>query len=73
MKSLAIREPFRGRSVDETFANIINKVPPPPSEASPDIGIPPEADAIVMRSMEKKPGDRFQSMREMLAAMREVD
>ena len=72
-ESLAIREPFRGRSVDETFANIINKVPPPPSEASPDIGIPPEADAIVMRSMEKKPGDRFQSMREMLAAMREVD
>ncbi|KAA1261726.1 Serine/threonine-protein kinase PknD [Rubripirellula obstinata] len=69
-ETLAVREPFRGKSVDETFANITGKEVDPPSVVSPQAGIPEFADATVMRAMQKKPGDRFQSMREMLAAIR---
>ena len=69
---LAIRETFRGADVDETFDNIKNKTPLPPSERSPDRGIPPNADEVTMRALQKRPGDRFQSMREMIAAIRNI-
>lgn len=69
-ETLAVREPFRGQSVDQTFANIVGKEVDPPSVAAPDAGISPSADAVVMRALQKNPSDRFQSMREMLAAIR---
>ena len=69
-EALAVREPFRGRSVDETFANITDKQVDPPSVLSPDAGIPAAVDQVVMRALQKNPGDRFQSMREMLAVIR---
>ncbi|OUT63043.1 MAG: protein kinase [Rhodopirellula sp. TMED11] len=69
---LAIREPFRGANVDETFHNIISCSVPPPSERSPDRKIPPLADEIVMRAIEKRPGDRFQAMTEMVQSLREL-
>ncbi|MEM0924779.1 MAG: serine/threonine-protein kinase [Planctomycetota bacterium] len=69
---LAIREPFRGKNIDETFRNIISVDVPPPSECAPDRGIPPQADAIVMRAIQKKPAERFQSMREMIEATRQL-
>ena len=69
---LAIREPFRGANIEETFQNIIHRQPTPPSERSPDARIPAEADEVVMRALRKKPIDRYQSMREMIAAMREL-
>jgi serine/threonine protein kinase len=69
---LAIRETFRGANIDETFDNIKNKTPQDPSERSPDRGIPKAADAVTMRALQKKPGDRFQSMREMIAAIRDI-
>ncbi|MFK8113316.1 MAG: serine/threonine-protein kinase [Rubripirellula sp.] len=71
-EAMAIREPFRGATIDETFENIISKSVPPPSERSPDRNIPPAADAVVMRAIQKRPGDRYQSMREFLAAIRDV-
>ncbi|QDV70790.1 Serine/threonine-protein kinase PknD [Rosistilla carotiformis] len=69
---LAIREPFRGRNINETFDNIQNVDPPPPSERSPDREIPAAADAIVMRAIQKKPKDRYQSMRAMIADLHEL-
>jgi serine/threonine-protein kinase len=69
---LAIREPFRGANVDQTFRNIISAEVAPPSERSPERGIPKAADEVVMRAIRKKPGDRFQTMREMIDAIREV-
>ncbi len=70
---LAIREPFRGLTIDETFDNIKNKQVDPPSIRSPDRDIPKAADEIVLRAIAKRPGDRYQSMREMIAAIREID
>lgn len=69
---LALREPFRGRHIDETFHNICHKEVPPPSERSPDRGIPAAADDVVMRAIQKKPADRFESMRELIAAIHAI-
>ncbi|QDT13877.1 serine/threonine protein kinase [Planctomycetes bacterium K23_9] len=70
---LAIRETFRGANIDETFDNIKNKPPQPPSERSPDRNIPPRADEVVMRALQKRPGDRYQSMRELIAEIRSIE
>ena len=72
-EALAVREPFRGANIDETFDNIQNKDIPPPSERNPEAGIPPEADEVVMRAIQKHPSSRYQSMREMIAAIRAID
>jgi serine/threonine-protein kinase len=72
-ETAALREPFRGRFVQETFENIIHDHPPPPSKAAPDRGIPLAFDAVVMRAIAKNPADRFPSMRELLEAVRQVE
>lgn len=41
----------------------LEKVPQPPSDLNPDV--PFEVEAVVMRALEKKPEDRFQSAEEM--------
>lgn len=69
----AIREPFRGRVIQETFENIIHDNPPPPSEASPGQGIPPRLDDVVMKAIAKNPADRYQTMRQMIEALRQVE
>ena len=66
---LAIREPFRGANIDQTFRNIISADVPPPSEKAPDRNIPKSADEVVMRAIKKKPAERYQTMREMLDAI----
>jgi len=72
-EAAALREPFRGRFIQETFDNIIHDTPPPPSIASPGRGIPAGLDEVVMKAISKQPGDRYQTMREMLEALRGVD
>ena len=72
-EALAIREPFRGANIDETFDNIKHKDVEPPSIRSPDNGIPAAADAVVMRALKKRPQDRFQSMREFIAEIRAIN
>ncbi len=69
---LAIREPFRGATIDETFDNIKHKDVDPPSQRSPDRGIPPSADAVVMRALQKNPAGRYQSMRDLIEAIRSI-
>lgn len=70
---LAIREPFRGANIDETFDNIRTKQIPPPSERSPERQIPKRADEVVMRAIEKRPSDRYQSMRELITEIRNIE
>jgi serine/threonine protein kinase len=69
----ALREPFRGRVIQETFDNIIHDTPPPPSAARPEEQIPKALDEVVMKAISKNPADRFQTMRQMLEALREID
>jgi serine/threonine-protein kinase len=70
---LAIREPFRGHTIDETFDNIRHLDVDPPSVRSPDRGITPAADAVVMKALQKRPGDRYQSMRELINDIHELE
>ncbi len=69
---LALREPFRGANIDETFHNIKKVDVVPPSVRSPDRNIPPAADAVVMRALQKRPGDRYQFMRDLISDIREI-
>lgn len=71
-EALALREPFRGQNIDETFQNIKHAQVAPPSERSPDAGISPELDPIVMKALQKRPTDRFQMMRDLIAALKAV-
>ena len=68
---LALREPFRGRTIRETFENILNDDPPPPSTISTHLKVPPALDAICARALQKNPADRYQSVREMLSDIHE--
>lgn len=72
-ETAALREPFRGRVVQETFDNIIHDTPPPPSEQNPEQGIPKAFDDVVMKAISKVPADRYQTMRQMLDALRDID
>ncbi len=69
---LALREPFRGATIDETFHNIKNVDVPPPSERSPQREIPKSADAVVMRAIQKRPSDRYQFMRDLITDIRAI-
>ncbi|MEM6798257.1 MAG: serine/threonine-protein kinase [Planctomycetota bacterium] len=67
---LTLSEPFRGRTIAGTFDNILNRTPPPPSERSPQAGIPAALDAVVMRAIAKRPADRYQTMPSLIADLR---
>ena len=63
--------PFTAESPVELMIDHVRKVPSPPSEVS-ELEIPPELDAIVMKCLEKEPDDRFQTIRDVAAALRAV-
>ncbi|MCD0462076.1 serine/threonine-protein kinase [Roseiconus lacunae] len=69
---LAIREPFRGANIDQTFRNIIHAEVPPPSEKAPERNIPKLADEVVMRALKKRPAERYQTMRELIDAILDI-
>lgn len=69
---LAIREPFRGASINETFRNIQHVDPPRPSEVSPQREIPAAVEDIIMKALQKKPADRYQSMRLLINDLQDV-
>jgi eukaryotic-like serine/threonine-protein kinase len=72
---LTFKEPFRGHNINETFDNIVNHEPVPPSElplprnAVPR-AIPKSLEAVILKAVSKEPKDRFQSMLEMIEAVR---
>ena len=69
---LAHREPFRGRTIGETFDNIINEPPVPPRQVAPSRDIPSAVENIALKAMEKKPEQRYGSVLEMIEAIREA-
>jgi serine/threonine-protein kinase len=68
---LALREPFLGQTIDQTFANIIDYTPEPPSAVAKHHHVSPELDVICMKAIQKQPRDRYQSMTEMTRALRD--
>ncbi len=67
---LAGRPPFLGEGGGDVIAHHIFVPPEPPSTHAPSV--PAELDAVVMRLLEKEPGKRFQSARELGRALAEL-
>jgi serine/threonine-protein kinase len=67
---LTLAEPLRGQKVQDTFNKIVSEMPQPPAERAPQRRIPPRLADISMKALAKKSEDRFQTMREMIAAIR---
>jgi len=62
--------PFRGRDALDTLYQHRNSPVVPPSQAAPQLDIPPEADQLLLRALAKSPEGRFASADEMSAAFR---
>lgn len=67
---LTLKEPLRGERVMETFEMILKERPIPPEERCPDERIPSQLSAIAMRALEKDPKDRYQTMPDLIDAIR---
>jgi hypothetical protein len=63
------RPPFPGTGIAEFTEAILHQDPLPPSRACPDAAV---LDAIILRCLQKEPGLRFSSARELAAALDDV-
>lgn len=63
---LTFKEPFRGRTVRQTFDRIINEEPTAPRQVAPARDIPKSLERIALKAIAKKPEDRYQSAVEMI-------
>ncbi len=59
--------PFPGQSFGEVLIGHLQLPPPPPRSIAPDI--PEEYEAIILKCLEKKQEDRYQSMRDLYQAV----
>ena len=64
--------PFRSESPVGYLALQLYQAPPPPSELRPELGIPADLEAVVLRCLEKDRARRFASARELGAALEAV-
>ncbi len=67
---LTLKEPHRGEKISETFDMIVHEQPIPPEQRTPTRQIPSRLAKIAMRALEKNPCDRYQTMPDMVAALR---
>ena len=67
---LAGHPPFSGRTSQQLLAAHVSRAPEPLATARPTV--PPELTAIVMRCLEKRPADRWQSAEELLRALESI-
>ena len=67
---VAGRTPFVGDSASETFANLINREPQPLSRFAANV--PDELQRIVSKALRKKIDERYQTMKELLADLKDL-
>lgn len=60
--------PFEGEAVPVLAASVLRDVPPPLPES-----VPRDLEAVILRCLEKEPGDRFADGNELLAALEALD
>jgi len=68
---LTLKEPHRGERVNETFEMIAKEQPIPPEQRTPDRQIPRLLAKITMKTLEKSPDDRYQTMQKLVDALRD--
>jgi serine/threonine-protein kinase len=69
---LAGKRPFPGTKITAVMLAILQKEPTRPSGADPTRKVSPEWDPVVLKGLEKKPEDRFQTASEFANAVRAV-
>jgi serine/threonine-protein kinase len=67
-ESVSGRKPFSGKTTAETMASILRD--PAPDLSTDDPSLPRELSRIVRHCLEKEPGERFQSARDLAFALR---
>ena len=65
------RRVFEGKTAVDVCIQHVTAIPKRPSEVT-TLHVAPELEAIIMRCLEKKPGDRFADADEMAAALRAI-
>lgn len=70
-RALTGRKPFEGRDPMATLTAVLTEEPPRPSEVAS--GIPLSLELVIQKAMAKNPGERFQSMAELDAALAPFD
>ncbi len=63
-------KPFNARNLNTTLYKLVNEAPPPPQRYDPSI--PPALAQVVLRSLAKRPDDRFGSCSEFATAFAEA-
>lgn len=61
-----------GKTIVETMEMQVRETPKPFSEIRPDLNLPKEMESLVLRALEKKPDNRYQSMEEFRDALLHV-
>ncbi|MGZ6028949.1 MAG: protein kinase domain-containing protein [Myxococcaceae bacterium] len=69
---LSGRPPFQGKDYLEVIFQHMKEAPRSLRDANPATDVPPEVEAVVIRCLQKDPVARFQSMDEVLEALRET-
>lgn len=69
---LAGQHPFSADDPVQLFTKMSTLSPPPISERSPGVVVPPELEAVVQRLIKKFPEERFQTADELLEALEEA-
>jgi eukaryotic-like serine/threonine-protein kinase len=69
---LAGRPPFQGKDYLEVIFQHMKEAPRPIRDLNPNAEVPHEVEAVVLRCLQKDPAARYQSMDEVLEALRDV-
>lgn len=66
------RTPFAGRTAEQVFDQHLHAPVPRLASLAPDLSAPSGLDAVLARALAKEPRKRFQSMRELAAAIERI-
>jgi len=67
------RPPFDAENPLAILIQHVQEPPPAMAEARPDLEVPEEVEALVMRCLQKDPGDRFQTAADLVAEIRRCE
>ncbi|MFY0539615.1 protein kinase domain-containing protein [Nannocystis pusilla] len=67
------RLPFRAKAFMAVLGMHMQQPPPRPSEVDPNHAVSERQEAVILRCLEKKPEDRYQTADELAAAIRAID
>jgi tRNA A-37 threonylcarbamoyl transferase component Bud32 len=65
--------PFKGENSTKTLTAHVFDPVIPPTKRRPDLNIPPALEAVILRTLQKKPADRYADMRELMNELDRVE